>query len=557
MMTSPATSHHLLKENKEKKLVFDPEALGRLRRELIWTLGEARAQGVLARLGLSCGQADALHASSSPVLIRGLGEMVYEGGEAADDNHVVEVTDSCEAAQHKKFYPVPAKQAQCWLLSGYLTGLWSGRMGTPVFFLETQCAAKGDPHCRFVGKLREAWGPEEEASLVRFDEDDMALELFSTRDELQLTRDRFQNLFEQSSTPILIVDPENGRYLNANLAAEDMTGYSRDELLKMSVFDLRHPQEHQKAVAQLKTILADGRVDDEEGTIVRKDGTHRMIARSGKLLDYGGQRVIQITMRDITDLKVSEQKEKDLQHQLLRSERLSSIGRLAAGVAHEIKNPLGAIRNAIYYVKNALLNNAVLETDPHISEILKLAESEVDSAVTIIDELLDFSRVVQLVPRRTRLNELLENIPNIARIPESVKLNWDLDPTLPSAIVDPDRLNQVFCNIVNNAVQAMPQGGTLTIKSQILAESADAGTERVLISFQDTGAGIEPIHLSKIFEPLFTTKARGTGLGLAISSNIMEKHGGAILVTSQVGKGSTFTVKLALQPPPEKEEKIL
>ena len=258
-------------------------------------------------------------------------------------------------------------------------------------------------------------------------------------------------------------------------------------------------------------------------------------------------------MRDITDLKEIEQKEKDLQQQLLRSERLSGIGRLAAGVAHELKNPLGAIRNAIYYIKNSLDGSSLLESDPHLNKILKLAESEVDGSVQIIGELLDFSRVVQLVPRHTQINEIIDQLKEGVTLPEKTELKLDLDLSLPSAQVDPDRLKQVFHNIINNGLQAMPEGGHLTIKTRLEVEAQGDLEEREMISvsFEDQGIGIEAVHLRKIFEPLFTTKTRGTGLGLAISNNIVEKHGGKIEVTSQKGKGTCFTVKLPLKPPEE------
>jgi signal transduction histidine kinase len=282
-----------------------------------------------------------------------------------------------------------------------------------------------------------------------------------------------------------------------------------------------------------------------------------MVSQSSKLMSYGGQRVIQCVLRDITDLKMSELKEKDLQSQLMRSERLSSIGRLAAGVAHELKNPLGAIRNAIYYIRNALVNNPVLETDPHLSEILKLAENEVDGSVMIIGELLDFSRVVNLVPRKTMINDLMEEIPSLVTIPNNIELTLDLDPQVPSAMIDPDRLRQVFVNIVTNGIQAMGQGGKLKIKTGFEIDSFGNDKDQknmIYVMIEDTGSGIAPWHLTKIFEPLFTTKARGTGLGLAISNNIVEKHGGVIQVTSQQGKGTCFNVKLPLEQPQDKED---
>jgi len=527
------------------------EAIGRLRREIIWTLGDHRAHGVLARTGVSWGQADAGRGDDRPNILESMGR-VTRIAPASPDQLMFESVQSVEAREHLRFFRPDGGAPQCWLLCGYLTGLVSHTVGRPVYFMETSCAARNDACCRFEGRSRDAW-LSDDADLSVYDEENMNVELAGVREQLRLTKDRYQNLFEQSGAAIFIIDPDTGVCLNANLAAQELTGYPREDLVRMNLFDLCHPQEHHEIISDMKALANGSRVADREVSIIRKDGLIRIIGQSSKMLTYGGQRVVQTIMRDVTDLKISNQKERDLQHQLTRSERLSSIGRLAASVAHELKNPLGAIRNAIYYIRNALGTNPILDTDPHLRDIMKLAEGEVDSAVVIIGELLDFSRVVQLVTRRTSINELLEKLPNIILIPENVELVWDLDLTLPSAMVDPDRLNQVFCNLVNNAVQAMPQGGKLTIRSHFIVEAAgdDEGRDLIGVEIEDSGVGIEPHHLSKVFEPLFTTKARGTGLGLAISRNIVEKHGGVILVRSQIGKGTSFTVKLPVKPSEE------
>ncbi|MCB4756419.1 MAG: PAS domain S-box protein [Elusimicrobia bacterium] len=548
----------VLKKLDHQGILLDAEAFGRLRRELIWTIGETRAQGLWARFGFSCGQADAMNPLLTYPSLHGIAALQKYTPDPTRGEFTLETVDSCEATEVKRFFPVKAKTSQCWMLAGYLTGFYSGHFNHTIYFLETQCVAKGDERCQFIGKRSRDWSDEAESVLIGlFEEDNMARELADVCDQLSQTKNRYQNLFEYSSVPLLIVDPDTGQYLDANIAAEELTGYTREDLLNMNVFDLRPSTDHQVVIDYLKQLKTTEKVDDHEFTIVRKDGALRSVLISSKLLSFGGRRAIQSAIRDITDLKTSERKEKDLLEQLNRSERLSSIGRLAASVAHELKNPLGAIKNAIYYVRDALTNNPLLESDPHLKEILKLAEGEVDSSVTIIGELLDFSRVVQIVPRRTIVNELLEQLPSIIKIPDNVELQFDLDPTLPSARVDPDRLTQVFCNIANNAIQAMPKGGKLKIISRY--EVGSAGKEKpseelIAVGIEDSGVGIETWHLPKIFEPLFTTKARGTGLGLAISNNIVEKHGGAILVTSQPGKGSCFTVKLPLHPPDEKEE---
>ncbi|MCG3205576.1 MAG: Adaptive-response sensory-kinase SasA [Elusimicrobia bacterium] len=533
-----------------------PEFLGRLRRELAWSIGESRANGVLTRAGLSCGQSVAMKNSEPLSAHRDLGEFV-EISDPNSEKFIFELKNSIEASEYLRYFHAGKSRCQCWFISGYLAGYNSWKNGVPLYFLETHCLTKGDTTCRFMGQPRMEWNKDGHKDLSVYEENDMALELLNTHQQLHLTKDRYQNLFEQSNLPIFISDPNSGIIFNVNQAAVELTGHSKDQLLKMTLFDLCHPQEHNQLMNDFKSLMNGNTLSEREMSILRKNGLIRSTAHSGKILTYGGQIVVQSIMRDITDLKLSNQKEKDLYHQLVRSERLSSIGRLAAGVAHELKNPLGAIRNAIYYIQNALKGNPLLETDPHLKTIIKLAESEVDSSVVIIGELLDYSHVVQLVPRKTHLNDVLENLPNIIKIPENISLIWDLDVRLPSAMVDPDRLNQVFCNISSNAIQAMPKGGTLTIKSGFVIETTQMdkpNQEFIDISFEDTGAGIDPSHLVKIFEPLFTTKTTGTGLGLAISRNIVEKHGGQILVTSQVGKGTNFTIRLPLKIETNMEE---
>jgi PAS domain S-box-containing protein len=537
---------------------WSADELGRMKREAVWTLGEERTQGFLTRYGRSMGSAAARaknEDSPADVLFADLpGYLKHD----ADMHWFAALPESLEATGFLMFFDA-STQTQCDLTAGYLTGYVSEEQGCNVFFVETECRAKGDRVCRFVGQPRPQWMEREHKWLQRYTVENVSADLQSLQEQLRLTKDRYQNQFEQSGSAIFILDPDSALILNANQAASELSGYSTESLLRMNVFDFCHADEHNRLMNELKELSRTEHMMERELSFVRSDGLIRVVAHSGKVLTYGGQRVVQSVMRDVTNLKLAQQKEKDLQNQLMRSERLSSIGRLAAGVAHELKNPLGAIRNAVYYIRNALRDNPILETDPNLKMILKLAEEEVDSSVVIIGELLDFSRVVQLVQRRTQLNEVLEKMTSIVLTPENVDIIWDLDVTLPAASVDPDRLTQVFSNIMSNAFQAMSNGGQLRIKSELQVETSTepvGNREMIAISFEDTGAGIEPTHLSKIFEPLFTTKARGTGLGLAISRNIVEKHGGQILVRSQLGKGTSFTIKLPLTTPVEKEDKV-
>lgn len=226
-----------------------------------------------------------------------------------------------------------------------------------------------------------------------------------------------------------------------------------------------------------------------------------------------------------------------MQDKLIRAERLAAIGELASGVGHELRNPLNVIRNCVY-----LLNIAISEKDEAgAAEALKTLDKQVDVANKIVTDLLDFTRIRQPMQTRVELKKLIDESLTWVTIPEHVKLNINLNDQTKPLKTDPEQLTRVFTNLIMNAIQAMNgKGGDLTINS-----SDDENYISVVIS--DTGSGIPEENLTKIFEPLFTTKPKGIGLGLAIAKRLVEQNGGKIEVTSQVGKGSTFTVKLPLE----------
>ena len=224
----------------------------------------------------------------------------------------------------------------------------------------------------------------------------------------------------------------------------------------------------------------------------------------------------------------------DAQEQLVRREKLAALGQLAGGVAHELRTPLGVISNAGYYLK--LVNPHADETT---REYLDMISAEVGKATKIISDLLDFTHVKSSERQPATISALVDH--TFAQCPaaENVQVNLQIPPDLPTLFVDPQQIEQVLANLITNAYQAMPEGGTLTISAK--AEQAGA-----TLSIADTGCGTSLENMDKLFEPLFTTKARGIGLGLAISKNLVEANGGTIEVESDSvpGKGSTFTVTL-------------
>jgi signal transduction histidine kinase len=241
--------------------------------------------------------------------------------------------------------------------------------------------------------------------------------------------------------------------------------------------------------------------------------------------------------RDITRRKQAEEELREAQEQLVRREKLAVLGQLAGGVSHELRNPLGAIKNAAYFL-NIVMSEG--EPEPEVKETLEILEKEVATSERIIGSLLDFARPKPLVRRKVEINDVVREALSRTTVPDAqcVEVVSQLDETLPVVLADPGQLAQVFGNLILNGIQAMPEGGRLAIKSEV------ESPEWLVVSFTDTGVGIAEEKLGRLFEPLFTTKAKGIGLGLALAKALVEEHGGTIEVQSTVGKGSTFTVRL-------------
>jgi signal transduction histidine kinase len=245
----------------------------------------------------------------------------------------------------------------------------------------------------------------------------------------------------------------------------------------------------------------------------------------------------QINLKDYaTNLESKvEDKTKELletQKKLVQAERLSVIGQMAAVVGHDLRNPLHGIRTAVY----CLRKNAGDQLDENGKKILGLVDKDLESADKILNDLLDYSREVRLEKENIKLEVLVADSVSSVRVPEKVHVINSVDKSL-EINVDPAKMKRVFFNLVGNAIDAMPDGGSLTI------QAASAG-KSVEVSFSDKGIGIAPENIDKLWKPLFTTKTKGIGLGLVICKRFVEAHGGTITVTSEKGQGTNFTVIL-------------
>jgi signal transduction histidine kinase len=234
---------------------------------------------------------------------------------------------------------------------------------------------------------------------------------------------------------------------------------------------------------------------------------------------------------------------KDSQEQLIQSEKLSSLGQLAASIAHEVNNPLSGVLTYTQLLAKRI-NSDKFSKESALDYLSKM-ESELTRSTGLVRNLLDFARQSAPVPVETDLNDVVNRVLELTA--HSAKLNKvevikELDPSLPKLTADPNQLQQVFTNLVVNAIQAMPEGGKLTLRT-----SHEKG--QLKLDVQDTGYGIPPENMRKLFTPFFSTKkeVKGVGLGLAISYGIIQRHRGKIEVQSVEGKGTTFTVQLPVQ----------
>jgi PAS domain S-box len=245
-----------------------------------------------------------------------------------------------------------------------------------------------------------------------------------------------------------------------------------------------------------------------------------------KLAEYS-QRLEEIVQKRTYELKKT-------QAELVKSERLAAIGELAGMIGHDLRNPLTGIKNSAYYLKK----KGADISPQNATEMLEIIDKCVNYSNRIINDLLDYSREIHLTLDKETPKKLLKDALSIITIPESISVNNKLRDT-PEIWVDPDKIKRVLINLIKNAVDAMPDGGEITLESRKVGRTLE-------LSLRDTGSGINDEVLSKLFTPLCTTKAQGMGFGLAICKRIIEAHKGTISVKTAKGQGTTFTITIPL-----------
>ena len=340
-------------------------------------------------------------------------------------------------------------------------------------------------------------------------------------------QDYTQSILRSITSGVLTVGPD-GSVATANPAAERMLGMSEFDMVPRPI-GLVFKSDGGISGDVAKVLAGRLPLALREATLVTTGGKEVHVQASTSRMRAVGGTVLGavVTLEDVSDIKA-------LTDQLIRADRLAAMGELTAGVAHEVRNPLGVIRASVQ-----LLEDAQCDAN-RIHEAAEVIKQEIDRLDRVIKALLDFGRPSTPTLVNADINSVLEDVVLFTQRfagQSDVKIIEDLQPDLPAVLADPDQLKQVVLNLVTNAVQAMGvKGGTITVATR-------GDREYVEITVSDDGPGIAPQDLPKVFDPFFTKRAEGTGLGLTIVHRIIDEHEGHIEVESGLG-GTVFTVTL-------------
>ena len=374
--------------------------------------------------------------------------------------------------------------------------------------------------------------------------------------EVKTEEEKFSKAFISSPYAITLTRLPDGQMLEVNEGFLAISGYSSDEVIGKTTEALKLWVNEKDRDGVIDALRQGKSIRNREFQFRKKNGRKLTGIFSADIILIDGKPWILSSINDITKQKEAEKAVKDYsdhlevmvkkrtrelrasQEKLARHERLAVLGQLAGSVGHELRAPLGVMANAVYFLKMAQP-----QVDPKISEYHDIIESEITNADKIITDLLDFSKIKSVDREAFNINMLCQQTLSRFSAPKGVKTSIDLPASLPMAYADFRQMTQVVGNLVLNAYQAMPDGGSLEI-------SAKKDGSYIALAVRDSGTGIPKKQMEKLFDPLFTTKPRGIGLGLTVCKMLAEANGGKITVSSKEGKGSEFTILI-----PSKEKK--
>lgn len=350
----------------------------------------------------------------------------------------------------------------------------------------------------------------------------------STRASLDRIKAFSDNLVENMPIGLIALDARR-QIASFNQVAQSILGFAPDLVIGRAAADVL-PVE---IFREIERLLPTGDVIEREIDCHLEGGDRFPLSFSASPLHDGEKRFLGfvLLLKDLREVHA-------LRKEILRNQRLASVGRLAAGVAHEVRNPLSSIKGFATYFKERHRDK------PEDQQIAGIMIQEVDRLNRVIGQLLDFARPIKIIPKKVSVPQLIADALKLVEAQANEKeihVEWHTAERLREASLDTDRINQVLLNLFLNALEAMESGGRLTVDAD-----KDEEGRWIIIRVADTGHGIPAQNLSKVFDPYYTTKSTGTGLGLAIAHNIVDAHGGRIDVASPAGQGTTFTLRVPL-----------
>jgi PAS domain S-box-containing protein len=400
----------------------------------------------------------------------------------------------------------------------------------------------------FIDIVRDATGRKKAEEILRQREEEYRMLFTNLASGFVLC----QVVFDEKNLPIDLI------CLETNDAFEQLTGVGKTEIIGKKLTESVQSMKNfgHELFQKCQKVLEGGESVNFDAEI-KSEGTWLSFSIYSPKKGY-----VAVIFDNVTERKQMEDKLKEYsegleftvaertnelvqaQERLLMAERLAAIGEVAGWVGHDLRNPLTSIKNAAYLLRKKQ-SNFVGESG---AEMLTVIDRAVEQANKIVNDLLDYSREIHLELEEYSPKSLLDYVLLSLNVPAGIKVINHTE-SFPTVWIDQSKIERVFLNLIKNAVEAMPEGGTLEIRSR-------QNGENVEIAFSDTGTGMSSDVMAKIFTPLFTTKAQGMGFGLAICKRIIEAHGGKISVESAHEKGTTFTVTLPIEPPKIKTTRI-
>jgi len=351
------------------------------------------------------------------------------------------------------------------------------------------------------------------------------------QEAIEQEQERFRDVEKNTGDWLWEIDAE-GQYTYSSPVVQQILGYKPEEVIGKKIFDFLSPEDVEQISGLICRMFASKEQFVNFATrSVCKDGkmvfleknASPMLNAEGELVGYRG-----------LDRNVTERRE--MQQKLLKAERFAAVGELAAMIAHDLRNPLQGIANGTYFLKTKIRE----QKDPTTIEVFGLLQDAVQYSNKIVDDLLEYSREIRLFLEEAFSATLVDDAISVNTIPKNVQVITQIN-SQSKMKVDSDKMKRVFVNLIKNSLDAMPNGGKLTITTLELGSN-------VQFLFSDTGVGMTKETLDKLWTPLFTTKAKGMGFGLPICKRIVEAHEGRISIESIFGQGTTFTITIPIKP---------